>query len=232
MVDPQPAHDARPHELHDLPVGHFEDGRVLDAQGGEAADIEEAAVVDPRSGLLPGRQLVVLAVRYRGDQRAIRQRLGESSRGWSPASLPSLPSLPSSAAALAKISADAPGVDRQAALEVVEPEAAACVIPAQSDLPLIDGLLQRHPQDGQQQPARGDAVAARPVDVEIAGERRSRPFGEDVLPPGILVALDAHVVGHDVQQLRESETRSSRLKRLKSSGVPSSGLMLQGSTTS
>ena len=88
-------------------------------------------------------------------------------------------------------------------LEVMDRESAGLVV--QADLSALQAPCRRvRRADGQQNASR--RVRTRrclPGDVEIAGVRRGGSVFQHVVPPDVFVADDAHVVGHDVEDLAE-----------------------------
>ncbi len=70
-----------------------------------------------------------------------------------------------------------------------------------SDLAAFEGASVLSPQDGKKYPALEPAFRGTPFDVEPIREHRRLAVLEDVLPPRVLVRANAHVVGHEIDDM-------------------------------
>ena len=89
-------------------------------------------------------------------------------------------------------------VGRKSAIVVTNDE--PLILKSQLQLLLFEHLAKLIAQHRQQHFAAQAFLRRVPVDVEVLGEGRSRPVFQHVLPPAIVRIVDAHVIGHDVDE--------------------------------
>jgi hypothetical protein len=92
--------------------------------------------------------------------------------------------------------------------------AEAAVAQAQLQLALVEDGAVLIPEDGQQDLAAQLLLHRMPVDVEEGGVLGHGPLLQHVQPPRVVVARDAHVVGHHVEEQSHAARAQARRQPL------------------
>ncbi len=103
-------------------------------------------------------------------------------------------------------------------------EAAGRGVEAQHELAGLEDGAVLLAEEGDQQLARQVAPVRLPVDVEPAGDVGVRAPFQHVEPPGVVGAADAHVVGHEVEDLAEAVRPERRDHGVERRGVAELGI--------
>ncbi len=97
-------------------------------------------------------------------------------------------------------------------LVVAQRKAARVVLPAQ--LARVEHVAVLRAQERQQHLAAQLRAQRLPVDVEVVGIVRVLAPREQVEPPRVVVAADAHVVGHEVEDVSHVVRAQGRDERV------------------
>ena len=100
--------------------------------------------------------------------------------------------------------------DRESVLVIAHRDAARLRLERHAELAAFEYVAVRRAEHRQEHLAVERAVERMPVDIEMARVERRLAFLEDVGPPGVVGAGDAHVVRHEVEQQAEP-VRAQRL---------------------
>ncbi len=230
VVDSKPVDVAASDQLEHEPVRVAEAVRVFHTQRGQGVDVEETPVVDFLGGDLPRRRAPVLGVDHPLDERfafgrgarlverphvcarAVRFGLGEQTAqrggGLAPGGavgdrLERREERRERGQRRRSRAVEHQRVrrrrERKTVLEVAQREAAVDVLPAQ--VTGVEDSAVLLTEKGQQHLSAQLRTQRPPVDVEIVGVVRVLAPGQQVEPPGVVVAADPHVVGHEVQDV-------------------------------